>query len=93
VVGLAGLDELTLRLAPALGGLVTVGLLLLMRRDVVSQGTALVAGALAALSPWLIYLSQVARFCTAPGSPRVTGMSAGNWRIPALCHSPGKGAS
>jgi hypothetical protein len=62
VVGLAGLDELTLRLAPALGGLVTVGLLLLMRRDVVSQGTALVAGALAALSPWLIYLSQVARF-------------------------------
>jgi len=62
VVGLAGLDELTLRLAPALGGLVTVALLLLMRRDVLSTTTALVAGGLAAISPWLIFLSQEARF-------------------------------
>lgn len=62
MVGLAGLDEFTLRLAPALGGLVTVALLLLMRRDILPTGTALIAALGAALSPWLIYLSQSARF-------------------------------
>ncbi|MFT7461717.1 MAG: hypothetical protein ACI9EF_000051 [Pseudohongiellaceae bacterium] len=62
VVNLAGLSEFTLRLAPALGGLSAVAMLLLMRRDILPTGTALVAGAGAALSPWLIYLSQSARF-------------------------------
>ena len=62
MVGLAGMDEFTLRLAPALGGLITVALLLLMRRDILPTATAMIAGVGAALSPWLIYLSQSARF-------------------------------
>ena len=45
MVGLAGLDEFTLRLAPALGGLATVALLLLMRRDILPTGTAMIAAA------------------------------------------------
>ena len=51
-----------LRLASALAGRAAVAALLLLRRDVVPASQALVAGALAALSPWLIYHSQEARF-------------------------------
>ncbi|HZL99924.1 MAG TPA: glycosyltransferase family 39 protein, partial [Planctomycetota bacterium] len=60
----AGLGEGAgaLRLPSALAGLAAVAALLLLRRDALPAGEALVAGALAALSPWLIYHSQEARF-------------------------------
>jgi hypothetical protein len=51
-----------LRLPSALAGLAAVAALLLLRRDALPAPQALVAGALAALSPWLIYHSQEARF-------------------------------
>jgi mannosyltransferase len=61
-VKLLGGDELGLRAASALCGLLAIAALLLLRRDRVSPAAALVAAALAALSPWLIYHSQEARF-------------------------------
>ena len=99
VVGLAGLDEFTLRVAPALGGLVTVALLLFMRRDILPTGTALLAGVGAALSPWLIYLSQSARFYgvmmplatltilwSLPGPKRRPLAAAITWLAAMACH-------
>ena len=59
---LLGADELGLRAASALCGLLAVAALLLLRRDALSPASALLAGALAALSPWLIYHAQEARF-------------------------------
>ena len=57
-----GLDELGLRAASALCGLLAVAALLLLRRDAVPAGAGIVAALLAALSPWLVYHSQEARF-------------------------------
>jgi hypothetical protein len=59
---LGGLGEFALRLFPALCGLGAVVLLAAGRRDVVPPGAALVAASLAALSPWLVYHAQTARF-------------------------------
>lgn len=59
---LFGETEWALRLFPALTGLAAVLCLLWMRRDVIARRAALVAGTLAAISPWLIYHSQEARF-------------------------------
>ena len=59
---LFGLDELGLRLAAALSSVAAVALLVLLRRDAVPLAAAVVAGALAALSPWLIFHGQEARF-------------------------------
>ncbi|HEX5012151.1 MAG TPA: glycosyltransferase family 39 protein [Planctomycetota bacterium] len=59
---LLGLNELGLRAASALCGLLAVAALLWLRRDAVPAGEALVAALLAALSPWLVYHSQEARF-------------------------------
>ncbi|MGQ0552044.1 MAG: glycosyltransferase family 39 protein [Planctomycetota bacterium] len=61
-VALLGPGEAALRLIPALCGLAAVAALLWLRRDVIPRSTALAAGTLAALSPWLIYHSQEARF-------------------------------
>ncbi len=62
VVSVLGMDELSLRLFPALCGTLAVAALLFGRRDVLSAGAASVAGLLAAISPWLVYHSQTARF-------------------------------
>jgi mannosyltransferase len=62
---LLGTDELGLRAASAACGLAAVAALLLLRRDVVDAPTALLAGLLAALSPWLVYHAQEARFYAA----------------------------
>lgn len=59
---LFGVGELGLRAASALCGLLAVAALLLLRPDRIAPAAALVAGALAALSPWLIYHAQEARF-------------------------------
>ncbi|MHC4844874.1 MAG: glycosyltransferase family 39 protein [Planctomycetota bacterium] len=59
---LFGETEWALRIFPALTGLAAVFCLLTMRRDVIARPAALVAGTLAAISPWLIYHSQEARF-------------------------------
>jgi mannosyltransferase len=61
-VGLLGLDEMGLRAASALCGCLAVAVLLLMRRDAVPAGAALLAALLAAVSPWLVYHAQDARF-------------------------------
>lgn len=61
-VALLGEGEAALRLPSALAGIAAVAALLRMRRDVIPAGQALGAGALAAISPWLIYHSQEARF-------------------------------
>lgn|GEM_PF-1976786 len=61
-VKLAGQSELALRAFPALAGVVSVALLLCMRRDVLGCGQALAAGLVAAISPWLVFASQSARF-------------------------------
>ncbi len=60
--GVLGTDELGLRAAPALCGLLAVAALLLMRRDALPAPVALTAALLAALSPWLVYHAQEARF-------------------------------
>lgn len=57
-----GLSEAVVRGGPALCGIAAVVALLHMRRDVISQRAALAAASLAALSPWLIYHAQTARF-------------------------------
>lgn len=59
---LLGAGELGLRAAPALCGLAAVAALLLLRRDAVSTRQALLAGLLAAVSPWLVFHAQEARF-------------------------------
>lgn len=51
-----------LRLLPALCALAAVAALALLRRDVLSPTVALVASLLAAISPWLIFHAQEARF-------------------------------
>ena len=59
---LFGETEWALRIFPALAGLGAVVCLLTLRRDVIARQAALVTAALAAISPWLIYHSQEARF-------------------------------
>jgi hypothetical protein len=61
-VALLGPGEFPLRLPSALLGLLAVGALLSLRRDVVGRAEALLAAALAAISPWLVYHAQEARF-------------------------------
>jgi hypothetical protein len=61
-VSLGGLSEFVVRLGPALAGFAVVPALLFMRRDVLPRRVGLAAATLAALSPWLIYHSQSARF-------------------------------
>jgi len=61
-VAVFGEGAAALRLPSALAGLAAVAALLLMRRDALPAPQALVAGALAALSPWLVYHAQEARF-------------------------------
>ncbi len=60
-----GANELGLRAASAACGLLAVAALMLLRRDVLDTRTALLAGLLAALSPWLVYHAQEARFYAA----------------------------
>ena len=59
---LGGLGEFWLRLFGVLCGLGAVAVLGTLRRDAVARPVGLIAAALAALSPWLIYHSQTARF-------------------------------
>ena len=59
---LLGTDEVGLRAASAACGVLAVAALLFLRRDAVAEPVALTAGLLAALSPWLVYHAQEARF-------------------------------
>jgi mannosyltransferase len=61
-VALLGEGEGPLRLFAALTGTLAVAALLTLRRDAVPSSAALAAGVLAALSPWLLFHSQEARF-------------------------------
>ncbi len=61
-VRLFGAGEGPLRLFAALASLGAVAALLFMRREAVPRSAALLAGLLAALSPWLVYHAQEARF-------------------------------
>lgn len=81
-VALLGPGEAPLRLPSALLGLAAVAALLGMRRDVVPRGAALVAGALAAISPWLVYHSQEARFY---GPLFALATFATLWGLPGPC--------
>jgi hypothetical protein len=91
--------EQALRLPSALLGLTAVAALLLLRRDAVPQGEALLAGALTAVSPWLVYHAQEARFygplfaCATfatlwslPGPGRRPVLAALSGLAAALCH-------
>ena len=62
MVSLFGLSEGVLRLVPAGCGLGAVVALLGLRRDALPRGVAWVAAGLAAITPWLVYASQTARF-------------------------------
>jgi len=99
-VALLGPGAAALRLLPALSGLGAVACLLFLRRDAVSQAAALVAGALAAISPWLVYHSQEARFygplllCATlatlwalPGASRRPLAATVAWFAAMLCHT------
>ena len=99
VTALLGHSEWALRLGPALCSLGAVAALLWMRRDVVPRGTALAAGTLAALSPWLVFHGQNARFYgplllfaalatlwALPGPGRRPRASAAAWVASVLCH-------
>jgi len=96
---LLGLNELGLRAASALCGLLAVAALLLRRRDAVPAGAGIVAALLAALSPWLVYHSQEARFyaplllfATLATLDALPGPGQRPWRallfgvLAALCH-------
>ena len=98
-VSVFGLSEAVVRLAPAICGLLAVVALLRMRRDVISPRVALAASTLAALSPWLIYHAQMARFysplllCVTlatlwalPGPGRRPSWAAFAWLLAVLCH-------
>ncbi|MDG2149082.1 MAG: glycosyltransferase family 39 protein [Planctomycetota bacterium] len=98
-VSVFGLSEVVVRSAPAVCGLLAVVALLRMRRDVISPRVALAASALAALSPWLIYHAQMARFysplllCVTlatlwalPGQGCRPGRAALAWALAVLCH-------
>ena len=98
-VWLLGLSEWALRLGPALLGFLAVPALLFLRRDVIPQRAALMAGALAALSPWLVFHAQNARFygpqllfsalailCVLPGPRRRAWAAGGAWIAAVLCH-------
>ncbi|MHC5210061.1 MAG: glycosyltransferase family 39 protein [Planctomycetota bacterium] len=98
-VALAGPGEWSLRLPSALLGLAAVAALLLSRRDVIPRREALLAAALAAISPWLIYHAQEARFygplfaCATfatvwalPGPGRRPVLAGGFALAAALCH-------
>jgi len=57
-----GASEWSLRLFPMLLSWLSVAALLLLRRDVGSRAERLLAGTLAALSPWMLFHAQSARF-------------------------------
>jgi hypothetical protein len=78
-----------LRLVPALCGSLAVLLLLAMRRDALSRGEALVAGALAACSPWLVYHSQTARFY---GPLLLAATLVTLWSLPGVGRAPRRAA-
>jgi len=61
-VRLLGTSELALRLVPAVCGTLAVVALATMRRDVIARPVAAGAVVLAALSWWLVYHAQTARF-------------------------------
>lgn len=96
---LFGLDELGLRLPAALCGVLAVAALLVLRRDALSRRTSLCAGTLAALSPWLVYHAQTARFYAPlllfatlatlfalPGPRRRPWTAALCWLLAVGCH-------
>lgn len=63
VASVGGVErEWVLRALPALCGVLAVAALLWLRRDAVPRGVALMAGLLAAWSPWLVHAAQDARF-------------------------------
>ena len=71
--------ELALRLFPALCGIVAIAAPLFLRRDLLSRGAVYVASVLGAISPWLIYHSQTARFY---GPLLLFSMLAVLWLLP-----------
>ncbi len=99
VVRVLGFGEGALRLFPALCGTAAVGALAWMRRDVITARAGLFAALLAALSPWLIYHGQTARFYgplllfstlltlwSLPGAGRRPWAAAGVFVAALLCH-------
>lgn len=98
-VPLLGLSELSLRLLPALLSLGAVGVLLNMRPRELSQAQRLVAALLAAISPWLLFHGQSARFYgpllffaalslswSWPGPGRRPRLAWAAWLAATLCH-------
>ncbi len=98
-VAVAGLSEAVVRAPSVITGVLAVWALLRMRRDVIDAPAAVVAGALAAISPWLIYHAQTARFYaplllfaalatlwTLPGPGRRPAAAALAWALAVLCH-------
>lgn len=64
-LNLLGISEWSARLVSALIGIVSIPILYFPTRKIFGTGTALVSGALLAISPWHLYWSQNARFYTA----------------------------
>jgi 4-amino-4-deoxy-L-arabinose transferase-like glycosyltransferase len=98
-VSVFGLTEFVVRSGSAVCGFLAVVALLRMRRDVLSPRVAVAASVLAALSPWLIYHAQTARFyaplllCATlatlwalPGPGRRPLASTVAWVFAVLCH-------
>lgn len=94
-----GLSEAVVRAGPAACGLLAVVALLRMRRDVITPRVAVASALLAALSPWLVYHAQTARFygplllCVAmatlwalPGPGRRPRAAIVAWVLAVLCH-------
>ncbi|GJM20164.1 MAG: hypothetical protein DHS20C15_00790 [Planctomycetota bacterium] len=96
---LLGASEWSLRLLPALFSWGSVAALLLMRRDVGCRGDRWLAAGVAALSPWMLFHAQSARFYgllvglvtvallwSLPGSGRRPRRAWGALLLATLCH-------
>jgi len=57
-----GLDEFTLRLLPALFGVLAIPAIYVLTAGIVNRRVALLSAVLVSLSPWHIYWSQLARY-------------------------------
>lgn len=64
MTGWLGEHEWVLRLLPCLFGIITIPLFTVLARPLAGKGNALCAGLFMAVSPWLLFHSQMARFYT-----------------------------